>query len=453
MIIEFKPRANARVDFIPPMVYTTIMDTTNAKTTVDRVVSIADLQSDHRNANRGTPRGRAALERSLSQYGAGRSILLDKDNRIIAGNKTAQCAGEIGIDKVRIIETDGKEIIAVKRMDLNLDDKQARGLALADNRVGQLDLDWDAEELSRCAIEGVVDATMFTQKEIDDIVNKSMGAVVGTEDADPQIDKAEELRAQYGVEAGQVWQLGDHRILCGDCSVRTDVERVMQGERASCVFTDPPYGVSIGAKNRMLNSVQPSGRNLIDIVDDELTPEQLKARLLPAFVIMRELAMAEDCTVFSCAPQGGELGMMMMMMQEACLRPRHVLIWKKNAPTFSMDRLDYDYAHEPILLTWGKRHKRPMLGEHKTSVWEIDKPRSSKEHPTMKPVELYINAYMNNSERGDVVYEPYSGSGTAILAAENTGRLCRSIEIMPGYVAVAIHRWKETTGKEPKCLG
>jgi len=138
--------------------------------TTDRVVSIADLCPDKRNANKGTPRGRAALERSLSQYGAGRSILLDKDNRIIAGNKTFQCAGEIGIDKVRIVETDGKEIVAVKRMDLSLDDKQARGLALADNRVGQLDLDWDAEELSRCAVEGVVDPTMFTQEEIDEIV-------------------------------------------------------------------------------------------------------------------------------------------------------------------------------------------------------------------------------------------------------------------------------------------
>jgi len=141
--------------------------------TTDRVVSIADLCPDKRNANKGTPRGRAALERSLSQYGAGRSILLDKDNRIIAGNKTFQCAGEIGIDKVRIVETDGKEIVAVKRMDLSLDDKQARGLALADNRVGQLDLEWDAEELSRCAVEGVVDPVMFTEKEIDEMIDNS----------------------------------------------------------------------------------------------------------------------------------------------------------------------------------------------------------------------------------------------------------------------------------------
>jgi len=166
--------------------YFTGMDTTPPAVALivnhmDHVILIADLSTDTRNANKGTPRGRAALERSLSQYGAGRSILLDKDNRIIAGNKTAQCAGEIGIDKVRIVETDGKEIIAVKRMDLSLDDKQARGLALADNRVGQLDLEWDAEELSRCAVEGVVDPTMFTEEEISEIVGDEAERLKETE--------------------------------------------------------------------------------------------------------------------------------------------------------------------------------------------------------------------------------------------------------------------------------
>ncbi len=159
--------------------------------------------------------------------------------------------------------------------------------------------------------------------------------------------------------------------------------------------------------------------------------------------------MSDDCTVFMTAPQGGELGMMMMMMKDAGLPIRHVLIWKKNAPTFSMGRLDYDYQHEPILLTWSKRHKRPMLGTHKTSIWEIDKPRRSAEHPTMKPPELYVNAYMNNSDAGDVAYEPYSGSGTAIIAAQSTGRKCRAIEISPAYVAVALQRWADATGKTP----
>jgi DNA modification methylase len=132
---------------------------------------------------------------------------------------------------------------------------------------------------------------------------------------------------------------------------------------------------------------------------------------------------------------------MMMMMMEANLKVRHVLIWKKNQPTFSMGRLDYDYQHEPILLTWGRRHKRPMRGMHKTSIWEIDKPRASPDHPTTKPIELYVNAYLNNSDEGDVVLDVYCGSGTAIMAAEQTGRAARCMEIEARYCDVAISRF------------
>ena len=140
--------------------------------------------------------------------------------------------------------------------------------------------------------------------------------------------------------------------------------------------------------------------------------------------------------------------MMMMMMKEAGLPVRHVLIWKKNSPTFSMGRLDYDYQHEPILLTWGKKHEYYGAGQHRTSVWEIDKPTSSKEHPTMKPVDLYVNAYLNNSKAGDVAYEPFSGSGTAFIASEKVSRKCRGIEISPHYCDVIVKRWEEFTGKK-----
>lgn len=268
------------------------------------------------------------------------------------------------------------------------------------------------------------------------------GENVTDADAEPEIDRAEELRAKWQTETGQLWRIGEHRLLCGDSTRREDVERVMGGERAECVFTDPPYGVSVGAKNRLLNSVQPSGRNLTDIVDDDLSPEELKTRLVPAFQNVRTIAASDDCTYFVCAPQGGELGMMMMMMMDAGLKVRHVLIWKKNSPTFSMGRLDYDYQHEPILLTWCKRHNHYGKGQFKTSVWDIDKPRSSKEHPTMKPVELYVNGYLNNSADDAIVFEPYAGSGTAFVAAQQLGRKCRAIEISPAYVAVILERMK-----------
>ena len=262
-------------------------------------------------------------------------------------------------------------------------------------------------------------------------------------------DEVPEPPAVPVTQPGDLYVLGEHRLLCGDSARISDVHLAMDGKRATCIFTDPPYGVSVGAKNRLLNSFQKAGRNLTDIKSDDLSPGDLYQMLLPAFVNVRNIAMAEDCTLFTCSPQGGGLGMMMMMMmQDAGLQSRHVLIWYKNSPTFSLGRLDYDYQHEPILLTWLKRHKRPMEGKHKTSVWKVDKPRKSADHPTMKPVELYANAYLNNSDKGDVVFDPYAGSGTMFIAAEQVGRIAVGIEIEPRYCDVIVRRWESLTGKK-----
>ena len=256
-----------------------------------------------------------------------------------------------------------------------LTDDERRRLVIALHAGAQGAWDWDALggwDETLLASAGM-DAELLEQMNRDAIALREMlsasdAANASDADAEPQMDKADELRKKWGVQRGQAWQLGEHRLMCGDSTSAGDVARLMKGEKASLVFTDPPYGVAIGAKNRLLNSVQPSGRNLADIEDDSLSPDDLKTKLLPAFQNIKRFVMSDDCTVFVTAPQGGELSMMMMMMREAGLPVRHVLIWKKNAPTFSMGRLDYDYQHEPILMTWGKRHKRPMQGKHKTSV-------------------------------------------------------------------------------------
>ena len=414
------------------------------------ITSLSDLSPDRTNANKGTQRGRGMVEASLRETGAGRSIVVDKDGRIIAGNKTLEAWADIG-GEIEVIRTDGKRLVVVQRDDLDLSDDtgQARKLAYYDNRAGEVGLEWDTEQLLADLNAGVDLSGMFRDDELDELLAGMQGAGDAVEDVEPQIDRAEELRAKWGVESGQMWQMGEHRIVCGDSSSAEVINRLMSDDRASLVFTDPPYGVAIGAKNRLLNSVQKAGWNLTDIEDDSLSPTELKAQLLPVFNNIRALVMAEDCTVFVTAPQGGELSMMMMMMEEAKLRVRHVLIWKKNQPTFSMGRLDYDYQHEPILLTWGKRHKRPMKGEHRTSIWEIDKPRASPDHPTMKPVELVINALLNNSDAGDIVFDAYSGSGTTLMACEMQGRKARVSEISPAYVAVALQRWADATGREP----
>lgn len=270
-------------------------------------------------------------------------------------------------------------------------------------------------------------------------------------DAEPEINRADELQKEWGTELGQVWRLPsrtegqEHLLACGDSGDESLVGLLIGDSPPVVIFTDPPYGVSIGEKNEMLNSFQKAGKNLTSIIDDDLSPSDLKDSLLPSFTLANQY-MADDCSVFVTSPQGGELGMMMMMMKEAGLLVKHVLLWVKNAQTFSMGRLDYDYKHEPILFTWGKKHRKNKGIGFKNSCWEIDKPRASAEHPTMKPVELYEQAYINHSDAGEIVYEMYCGSGTALIASENTGRQCRAVEISPAYVAVALQRYKDSFG-------
>jgi DNA modification methylase len=407
------------------------------------------IKPDERNANKGTARGRELLRKSLREYGAGRSILADRDGRLIAGNKTYEAAQELGLP-VRVVEANGDELIVVKRNDLDLSERtgKARELAYADNRVAEIDLEWEAEQLAADLEAGIdLGELGFGERELKDILGD-----LYPEESDapaPQIDRAEELLEKWQVQTGDLWEIGEHRLLCGDCTKRDDVKKLLNNEQADMVFTDPPYGVAIGDKNKFLNSFQKAGRNLENIAGDLMGKDELFDMLVNSFTLTREF-MKDCCAIYVTAPQGGELGMMMMMMSG--LPVRHVLNWVKNSPTFSMGRLDYEYQHEPILYSWKVTHKHYGNGKHQTSTWFIDKPRASKEHPTMKPVELVENALLNSSLEKQIIYEPFSGSGTTLVACERLGRKGRGMEIMPKYVAVALERLSEM-GIEPRRVG
>ncbi len=246
---------------------------------------------------------------------------------------------------------------------------------------------------------------------------------------------------------GDIFQLGRHRVMCGDSTSKEDVERLMQGKKADMVFTDPPYGVAIGKKNQMLNSFQKAGRNLKEIENDALPEKELYELLKAAFINTRE-SSADHMTFYVTAPQGGSLGMMMMMMSDSGLPARHVLNWVKNSPTFSVGRLDYDYQHEPILYGWLKNHEFYGEGQHKKSTWFIDKPREAKEHPTMKPVALVENALLNSSLPDMICLDPFLGSGTTLIACEQLDRICYGCEISPQYCQVIIDRWEKLTNQK-----
>ena len=246
---------------------------------------------------------------------------------------------------------------------------------------------------------------------------------------------------------GDVWQLGNHRVMCGDSANSAEVANLMGGGLADMVFTDPPYGVSIGDKNKALNSVQKAGRCCENIKNDTLGAEELYPILTAAMTNAR-LNCKPDASYYVTSPQGGELGLMMMMMKDAGLPVRHMLVWVKNCATFSLGRLDYDYQHEPIFYTWTSKHHNYRKGEYRTTIWKYDKPRKCDLHPTMKPVALVANAMMDATLEGDIILDVFGGSGTTLIAAEQLNRSARLMELDEHYCDVIITRWEKLTGKQ-----
>ena len=255
----------------------------------------------------------------------------------------------------------------------------------------------------------------------------------------------EEEKIKAVAELGDIWKLGDHLLMCGDSTDAGAWVLLLNGDKADMVFTDPPYGVSIGDKNAVLNSVQPSGRCCENIKGDTLGVDRLYDMLVKVMTNLRENCK-DDAAYFVTAPQGGGIGLMMMMMRDSGLEVRHNLVWRKNAPTFSLGRLDYDYQHEPIMYTWTKSHHNYRKGKYRTSVWDFDKPRKCDLHPTMKPVELVANCLLDCTKEGDIVLDAFGGSGTTIIASEQLKRRARLMELDPHYCDVIIARWEKLTG-------
>lgn len=402
---------------------------------------IKDLKFDDKNFNQHTEFGMSQLERSLRNYGAGRSILVDKDNNIIAGNGIAEAAGQMGITKTRVIETTGDELVVVKRTDIELDSKEGREMALADNATSAADLKWDEKNIKSESEKWGIDTSSWG---IDFEFDKLDNEVEEVET--PEVNESEAAVS----ELGGVYKLGRHRLMCGDSTNANDVAILMDGQKADMVFTDPPYNVAIGDKNRALNAFAASERIERNLEGDVFkSDEEAGQKLwLPAFKNMLENAN-ETCAIYVTMPQGGTHMIMMMMMHEAGWQVKHELIWVKNSPTFSMGRLDYDYQHEPICFGWNKNHKKIGKGKFTKSIWEIDKPRKDGEHPTMKPIELIVNAIMNSSESSDIILDLFGGSGSTLIACEQTDRECLTMELDPHYCDVIRKRyWIYKTGSE-----
>jgi len=389
-------------------------------------VPIASLKPATYNPRKFTESEYNDLKESISRFGVIDPIIVNhaqgRENIVIGGHFRLRVAKDLGYKAIPVVF-------------LNIPDlKKERELNLRLNKnLGN----WDFDFLKDFD-EDVLKDVGFDSAELDDIFKI---------ESSPKDDDIPEPK-QTNVKIGDVFKLGEHRLMCGDAAKRDDVEKLMQDDKADMVFTDPPYGIDYGKKNRFLNSFQPSGRNLKDIANDTIGKDELFKMLVSAFSLAREYGH-DHCSFYVTAPQGGELTLMMMMMMIASELPtRHVLIWKKNTQNFSLGRLDYEYKHEPILFAWKKNHKFYGCGEHKSSVWEIPKPTKSELHPTMKPVALIENALLNSSQRGEICLDLFGGSGSTLIACEKTNRKCRMMELDPVYCQVIVERWEQFSGKK-----
>lgn len=311
--------------------------------------------------------------------------------------------------------------------------------------------DWDVDKLLQ----------QFDKDELTDLMGadelgkllENVTAADGGAAADSgktEADSVPEVSEKTKSVRGKIYSLGNHILMCGDCTSAADCAAVMSGGKADMIITDPPYNVSIGERNAAINreekkrgQVNLGGRIEKPIIGNYgWTDEECGEKLWkPAFTNMAEIA-ADHCTIYVNMPQGGT-HMIMMMMIRSAWQVKHELMWLKDQPTFSMGRLDYDYRHEPICYGWKKTHRFFGKGQFTKSVWGIPKPRKSKLHPTMKPVELIENALLNSSQEGEMVADFFGGSGTTLIACEKTGRVCRMMEIDEHYCDVIRKRWAE----------
>jgi DNA modification methylase len=378
------------------------------------LASISDLRSDHKNARKRTDRSAALIKESITRYGAARSIVIDEENRILAGNGTIEGAKAAGIKNVRIIETDGDEIIAVKRTGLTEDQKI--GLALADNRTSDLS-EWDKEMLHQLSEDHDI-TPWFEAEDLAEIMGEvEVIPAEGLTDA----DDVPEVPEEPVTKLGDVWLLGNHRVMCGDSSDPLNLDKLLCGKTPDLVFTDPPYNIGY----------QDMGAKFDKIANDKMSDDEF-------LDFLRSTVMPSEVMYVCCSWQYAHL--FKQAMADLGKPAKAMIIWDKVNPA---QNLDLYYKQHEIIFYHG-----PFGGQStvRGDVWQLKRQRNTL-HPTMKPIELIEMALEDHPKR-KLVFDGFGGSGSTLIACEKTGRQARLMELDPRYVDVIVKRWEDFTGKK-----
>jgi DNA modification methylase len=378
-----------------------------------------------RNARTHSEKQVTQIAASIVEFGFTNPILAGSDGVIVAGHGRLAAAQKLGLDSVPVVVLD------------HLTPTQRRALIIADNRIAE-NAGWDDTmlriELQSLQEDGFnLDITGFDA----DALAEIMAGEETTVDGQTDDDAVPEVPVTPISRPGDVWELGNHRLLCGDATDPASYEALMADGQADMVFTDPPYNVDYAnsAKDKMRGKDRP-------ILNDNLGDgfyDFLLAALTP---------MLERCAGATyIAMSSSELDTLQQAFRAAGGKWSTFIIWAKN--TFTLGRADYQRQYEPILYGWPEGQNRHWCGDRdQGDVWNIKKPQKNDLHPTMKPVELVERAIRNSSRPGDIVLDPFGGSGTTLIAAEKSGRIGWLIELDPKYVDVIVRRWQDWTGQE-----
>lgn len=369
------------------------------------------------------------IQSSIREFGFINPVLIDSNFGIIAGHARVLAAKAEGMKEVPCVFVD------------HLTEAQKKAYILADNKLA-LNAGWD-EDMLKVEMEELKDMnfnlelTGFDAGEIAELL-------LGEPDEVTEDDFDIEPPAVPISKLGDVYQLGLHRLMCGDSTSSEDVKKLMDGKKARFVFTDPPWNVDYGADTK-----HPSWKPR-QILNDHMSTEDFGAFLYAAFAAMKEVSERGCMTYIVMSAQ--EWGNMMNVLTRLDYHWSSTIIWKKDSLVLS--RKDYHTQYEPIWYGWlaGDARLCPLEDRKQTDVWEIDRPKKSDDHPTMKPIELVVRAIKNSSLIGDTVLDLFGGSGTTLIAAEQTKRACNMMELDPKYVDVIITRWETLTGKKAVLL-
>ena len=390
------------------------------KTTTEmQLVPLSKLVPYVNNARTHSPEQLTKLRSSLREFGFINPVIIDREFNVIAGHGRIAAAKEEGIAEVPCVFADF------------LTEAQKKAYILADNRMA-LDAGWD-EELLRIEIESLqgadfdVSLTGFGEDEIADLFSGD-----GEKDVkDDDFDLSAALEKAAFVERGDIWTVGRHRLMCGDATSAEDVAALMDGKKANLIVTDPPYNVAFK-----------SGSGL-SIQNDSMENGEFYTFLYNSFQNMAEhLEKGGASYVFHADTEGLNFRKAFV---DAGFHLAGVCIWVKNS--LVLGRSDYQWQHEPVLYGFLKNGKHPWYSDRKqTTIWNYDKPKRNKNHPTSKPLDLLGYPICNSSQENAIVLDTFGGSGSTMMACEQTNRICCMMELDEKYASVILRRYVEDTG-------